>query len=245
MLLVNANQVFATDRLPYGTSASARNSEPHFSRTCQLSGTGVSVSLPDSQRSRIGAFDDGGLSRLEVIGSPRVLCAGWRSERRLKSRTFEKVLDLERNTMFEKYSEKAGRAIFFSRREAGKFGATAIDTMHLLLGLLREDDERFTRLTGVLDLSNMVRARLHAPEKKEGEVSESVDIPIANEYKEVLLQAADEARLLNSASIEPQHFLLAILRIKACGAASILLNIGLTYEAVRKAIADEPQRERS
>ena len=146
---------------------------------------------------------------------------------------------------FEKYSEKTSRAIFFSRREAGESGATAIDTVHLLLALLREDEARFKRLTGMQDLSSMVRARLEGPLRKQHRVPESVDIPIANEYKEVLLQAAGEARMLSSTNIEPQHFLLAILRMKECLAANILVNIGLTYDAVREAIADEPQHGRS
>ena len=144
--------------------------------------------------------------------------------------------------MFENYSEKTGRVIYFSRREAGEAGATAIDTVHLLLGLLREDEAQFKRLTGIPDLSTMVRARLEALPGKEYRVPESVDIPIANEYKGVLLQAADEANMSSSANIETQHFLLAILRMKECLAANILVNIGLTYDAVREAIADEPQR---
>jgi len=147
--------------------------------------------------------------------------------------------------MFEKYSEKTSRAIFFSRREAGESGATAIDTVHLLLGLLREDEARFKRLTGMPDLSTMVRARLEARLRKQYRVPESVDIPIANEYKEVLLQAADEASMSSSADIETHHFLLAILRMKECLAANILMNIGLTYDSLRDAIADEPQRGRS
>ena len=146
---------------------------------------------------------------------------------------------------FEKYSEKTSRAIFFSRREAGESGVTAIDTVHLLLALLREDEARFKRLTGMQDLSRMVRARLEALLRASIKVGESVDIPLANEYKEVLLQAADEARMSSSARIEPQHLLLAILRMKECLAANILVNIGLTYDAVREAIADEPQHGRS
>ena len=49
-----------------------------------------------------------------------------------KSRTF-------RGTMFERYTEKARRVIFFARYEASQFGSPYIETEHLLLGLLRED----------------------------------------------------------------------------------------------------------
>ena len=41
--------------------------------------------------------------------------------------------------MFERYTEKARRVIFFARYEASQFGAHAIEPEHVLLGLLRED----------------------------------------------------------------------------------------------------------
>ena len=52
--------------------------------------------------------------------------------------------------MFEKYTEKARRVIFFARYEASQFGSPYIETEHLLLGLLREDKaltNRFLRGT--------------------------------------------------------------------------------------------------
>src|SRR6266480_1076457 len=41
--------------------------------------------------------------------------------------------------MFERYTEKARRVIFFARYEASQFGSPYIETEHLLLGLLREE----------------------------------------------------------------------------------------------------------
>lgn len=41
--------------------------------------------------------------------------------------------------MFERYTEKARRVIFFGRYEASQFGSPCIEAEHLLLGLLRED----------------------------------------------------------------------------------------------------------
>jgi ATP-dependent Clp protease ATP-binding subunit ClpC len=43
--------------------------------------------------------------------------------------------------MFERYTEKARRTIFFARYEASHFGSPYIETEHLLLGLLRENHE--------------------------------------------------------------------------------------------------------
>ena len=41
--------------------------------------------------------------------------------------------------MFERYTEKARRVIFFARYEASQYGSPYIETEHLLLGLMRED----------------------------------------------------------------------------------------------------------
>ncbi|HSO73523.1 MAG TPA: Clp protease N-terminal domain-containing protein, partial [Blastocatellia bacterium] len=43
--------------------------------------------------------------------------------------------------MFERYTEKARRVIFFARYEASQFGSHAIEAEHILLGLLREDKQ--------------------------------------------------------------------------------------------------------
>ena len=43
--------------------------------------------------------------------------------------------------MFERYTERARRVIFFARYEASNYGSRHIETEHLLLGLLREDRE--------------------------------------------------------------------------------------------------------
>ena len=49
------------------------------------------------------------------------------------------------NTMFERYTERARRVIFFARYEASQFGSTTIETEHTLLGLIREDANLMNR----------------------------------------------------------------------------------------------------
>jgi len=48
--------------------------------------------------------------------------------------------------MFEKYSERARRALFFARYEASKLGSRVIESEHLLLGILREGAEGVTEI---------------------------------------------------------------------------------------------------
>jgi ATP-dependent Clp protease ATP-binding subunit ClpA len=50
--------------------------------------------------------------------------------------------------MFERYTEKARRVIFFARYEASQFGSPFIETEHVLLGLFREDKELANRFLG-------------------------------------------------------------------------------------------------
>ena len=56
--------------------------------------------------------------------------------------------------MFERYTEKARRVIFFARYEASQYGSPYIETEHLLLGLMREDKalaNRFLRQQGSIE----------------------------------------------------------------------------------------------
>ncbi len=48
--------------------------------------------------------------------------------------------------MFERYTQKARRAIFFARDEAKAFGASYIESEHLVLGMLREEQGLAARM---------------------------------------------------------------------------------------------------
>ena len=69
--------------------------------------------------------------------------------------------------MFERYTEKARRVIFFARYEASQFGAPAIEPEHLLLGLMREDKTLtgrfFPARTGFNRINSQGNRRTHAP----------------------------------------------------------------------------------
>ncbi len=59
--------------------------------------------------------------------------------------------------MFERYTEKARRVIFFARYEASQYGSHYIDTEHILLGLMREDRPLMSTMIGSGNLSETVR----------------------------------------------------------------------------------------
>ena len=138
--------------------------------------------------------------------------------------------------MFERYTEKARRVIFFARYEASQFGSPCIETEHLLLGLLREDKalaNRFLRSSAVDSIRKQIEAHTTMREK----VSTSVDLPLSHECKRVLAYGAEEAERLNHKHIGTEHLLLGLLREEKCFAADILHERGLRLSQVREEIA--------
>src|SRR5512136_1722158 len=139
--------------------------------------------------------------------------------------------------MFEKYTEKARRVIFFARYEASQFGSPFIETEHLLLGLLREDKalaNRFLRSHAALEgIKKQVEAHTTAREK----VSTSVDLPLSHECKRVLAYAAEEAERLSHKHIGTEHLLLGLLREDRSFAAEILHERGLRLSSIREELS--------
>ena len=138
--------------------------------------------------------------------------------------------------MFERYTEKARRTIFFGRYEASQFGSPYIETEHLLLGLLREDKalaNRFLRSHVAVESIRRQIERHTAPGEK---VSTSVDLPLSHECKRVLAYGAEEAERLNHEYIGTAHLLLGLLREEKCFAAQLLREQGLTLDSVREQV---------
>ncbi len=137
--------------------------------------------------------------------------------------------------MFERYTEKARRVIFFARYEASQFGSQAIETEHLLLGLLREDRSLARRFLPAKteDIYRTIEAATVKGEK----VSTSVDMPLSNEGKRVLDHAAEEAERLSNKHIGTEHLLLGLLREEASFAARILNEHGIRLSALREELS--------
>ncbi|MBZ5515987.1 MAG: ATP-dependent Clp protease ATP-binding subunit [Acidobacteriia bacterium] len=139
--------------------------------------------------------------------------------------------------MFERYTEKARRVIFFARYEASQFGSPYIETEHLLLGLLREDKaltNRFLRSHASIEsIRRQIEGRTTVREK----VSTSVDLPLSPECKRVLAYAAEEAERLQHKHIGTEHLLLGLLREDKSFAAEILHERGLRLSTIREELS--------
>src|ERR1700709_2777008 len=143
--------------------------------------------------------------------------------------------------MFERYTEKARRVIFFARYAGRQFGSPYIETEHLLLGLLREEKQlanRFLRSHAAVD---SIRKQIEGHTTVRDKVSTSVDLPLSHECKRVLAYGAEEAERLNHKHIGTEHLLLGLLREEKCFAAEILHERGLRLSTIR----EELQRSQS
>src|SRR5262245_47512758 len=112
--------------------------------------------------------------------------------------------------MFERYTERARRVIFFARYEASQFGSTTIETEHLLLGLIREDKNLTNRFLRNSSSIESIRKEIEGRATIREKVSTSIDLPLSNECKRILAYAAEEAEGLNHRLICNVHMLLGI-----------------------------------
>src|SRR5208283_5143939 len=157
--------------------------------------------------------------------------------------------------MFERYTEKARRVIFFARYEASLHGTAEIDTPCLLLGILREDKDLIARLLMAEEfqplpasceelarLSAEVEALLPETNPKTDTGSglvgrrmadaTKVDMPVSLRGTRALAYAAEESERLDHKSIDPRHLLLGLLRESGPEVACLKAR-GIGLEQVR------------
>ena len=141
--------------------------------------------------------------------------------------------------MFERFTEKARRVVFFARYEASQYGSPYIETEHLLLGMLREDKPLVSRALRSTHRESVdtLRAEVETLITKRPRISTSVEVPLSQECKQILVFAGEEADRLNQKSVSAEHILLGILREEKCFAASVLAKRGVKLITLREEIA--------
>jgi ATP-dependent Clp protease ATP-binding subunit ClpC len=140
--------------------------------------------------------------------------------------------------VFERYTEKARRVIFYARYEASRYGSPFIETEHILLGILRE----YPELTELLPPGAVggIRKQVDAHTPVRQGVLTSVDLPLSDESKRVLAYGAEEAERIAHRHIGAEHLLLGLLREEGCFGAEILYQQGLDVSRLRVQFARPP-----
>ena len=151
--------------------------------------------------------------------------------------------------MFEKFTEKARRVMFFARYEASQFGAESIQSGHLLLGLLRESEKTSTQLlermgVQVSSLRERLVAALTPKDKKITPSSTSIDIPMEEEVKRILQHATAESAKLNHKHVGAEHLLLGMLKEETCLAGRLLKEAGADLIAAKEILLESTKEEK-
>jgi len=116
--------------------------------------------------------------------------------------------------MFERYTERARRVIFYARYEASQYGSPYIETEHLLLGLLREDCATVNVLVPGQLSEEWVRKRVVSEITIRERISTSIEVPLTKASKRVLNLAAEEAEKCGHRHIGTEHLLLGLLCVE-------------------------------
>ncbi|MBI4464934.1 MAG: ATP-dependent Clp protease ATP-binding subunit, partial [Acidobacteria bacterium] len=136
--------------------------------------------------------------------------------------------------MFERFNEAARRTIFFARNEANRFGASQIQTEHLLLGIFADGPLSAHLLFPVSP--EEIRLQLEQDQSQGQEILPDADPPLCDESKRVLQFAAEEADRLEDKNIGNEHLLLGLLLETKSYAAQLLVKKGVSLASVREQI---------
>lgn len=139
---------------------------------------------------------------------------------------------------FEKFTERARRAIVYAQEEARLLNHAYVGTEHILLGILRDEDGIAAQALLALDISlEDVREQIEEMiGHGEGVVSDGRQIPFTPRAKKVLELALRESLQLGHNYIGTEHLLLGILREGEGVAARVLENLGADLEKVRNEV---------
>jgi len=134
---------------------------------------------------------------------------------------------------FEKFSERARRVLTAAQEEAQHLNHNYIDTEHILLGLVREEEGVAARVLISLGVGlGKVRQAVEFVVGR-GAKPASGETGLTPRAKRVIELAIDEARQLGHNYIGTEHLLLGLLREEDGTAASVLNSFGMTLEQVR------------
>ncbi len=134
---------------------------------------------------------------------------------------------------FEKFSERARRVLTLAQEEAEHLNHNYIDTEHILLGLVREDEGVAAKVLTNLGVTlGKVRSAVEFIIGR-GEKPATGETGLTPRAKRVIELSIDEARGLNHSYIGTEHLLLGLLREGGGVAAVVLDNFGINLERAR------------
>jgi ATP-dependent Clp protease ATP-binding subunit ClpA len=138
--------------------------------------------------------------------------------------------------MWQRFTERSRRVVFFAQEEAGRLGEYYVSTEHLLLGLVRENDCVAAR---VLDRMGVSLSRIRSEIERQvtrGDGRLGQDMQLTPRAKRVIDLAYDEARQLSNNYIGTEHLLLGLIREGEGLAGRVLIKLGVELDRTREEV---------
>ena len=138
--------------------------------------------------------------------------------------------------MWQRFTERARKVVFYAQEEAGRLGENYVSTEHLLLGLVRENDSVAAR---ILDKIGVSLGRIRSEIERQvvhGDGRLAQDMQLTPRAKRVIDLAYDEARQLNNNYIGTEHLLLGLIREGEGLAGRVLSKLGVDLDRTRREV---------
>ena len=140
------------------------------------------------------------------------------------------------NTVFERFTDRARRAVVRAQEEARTLNHDFIGTEHILLGLVGEGHGVAAKALESLGISlETVRQRVEDAVPP-GQYSRPGHIPFTPRAKKVLELSLSEAKLLGHRYVGTEHLLLGLLREGEGVAAQVLGALGADLDGIRERV---------
>lgn len=143
-------------------------------------------------------------------------------------------------------SEKVRRLVFFAQFEAQRSGSSNVETEHLFLVILREQKKHLGLFMPLAHSKDAVCTEIEQalrtgenivpPELSSG----AIRPPLSEECKRAQIYSREEADMLWSSRVDPEHLLLGLLREEGSFAARIMRKYGAEPEKIREGLAASP-----
>lgn len=136
--------------------------------------------------------------------------------------------------MFERFTDRARRAMTLANQEAQRLGHDHIGTEHLLLGLVKEGSGiaavvlRDQYRVDLGRIRQQVERLAHPPARSSNE-----QISPSDRYRRVIDFAVEESSKLSNNYVGTEHLLLGLLHLRDGSAARVLAGMGLQLDDVR------------
>jgi hypothetical protein len=142
-----------------------------------------------------------------------------------------------KRSIWQRFTERARRVVFFAQEEAAGLGENYVGTEHLLLGLVRENDSVAGRALERLGISGeSVRgAVLKRVTRGRGNLGQ--DMQLTPRAKRVIDLAYEQARQLKNDYLGTEHLLLGLIGEEEGLGGKVLRELGADLKRARRVIA--------